>query len=764
MKRFVNVNDWPLATKLVVVLTLLSVLTLAASTVASSYVAGQRLEAQIGGQLEALAELQGERLGGVLAEQVTLITAARATEAQVVTAVAASNAAYTGSAQEIEANLLALDAEWQAAPETGIPLIQQALNNSTADELRTFVQQLPLHAEIFATDRYGAVVAASDRTSDYYQADEEWWQEAWNDGQGAIYIEPPELDESAGVVAVTFSVPITEADGEVVGVAKDVYNIQALIDEIVEFELGQTGQGYLIDAQGNFVASEDLEAVGAAAPASLLLEGQTYSGKGHDFQVAREGGSTSAIAYAPVTTGGQVPAVDQLGWVVVVEQDRAEALAPLRQIRNVSIGSALVTTLAAVGLAFMLARLLTRQVDEIEKVFRAAAIGELNARAEVFSGDELGRTADGVNALLGQLTDLLAEAEKIASERLAVLENTTDFIGVADMEGQALYINPAGLEMTGHVGMDPTTLSIAELQPPDSVRIIVEEAIPAAIERGTWSGELEFLHADGTLIPVSQVVVAIYDQTGQPVANATVARDIRERRLVEADVSQVVALMVEQAAASAQVAERAASSALEGDQAVRETVAAMESIRDNTQETARRIKRLGEASQEISEVVRLIEELADRTTVLALNASIQAAAAGEAGRGFAVVAEEVQRLAERATGETRRIEDLVKTIQAETNEAAVGIEEATREVVEGSQLAQQAGDRVAELSELVDELASLIQHVAETTAQQTTASLAALAGDRPVSQTQPDGDGYAGPDGDGMLAQSTLAGDGATRT
>jgi PAS domain S-box-containing protein len=332
------------------------------------------------------------------------------------------------------------------------------------------------------------------------------------------------------------------------------------------------------------------------------------------------------------------------------------------------------------------------------------------------------------------------------------------------MEGQALYINPAGLEMTGHAGEDPTTLSIADLQPPDSFRIVAEEAIPTAMERGTWTGELEFLHADGTPIPVSQVVIAIWDNEGNPVANATVARDIRERRLVEADVSQVVALMVEQAASSAEVAEQAASSALEGDQAVRETVAAMESIRDNTQETARRIKRLGEASQEISEVVRLIEELADRTTVLALNASIQAAAAGEAGRGFAVVAEEVQRLAERATGETRRIEDLVKTIQAETNEAAVGIEEATREVVEGSQLAQQAGERMDELNRLVADLANLIQHVADTTAQQTTASLAALAGGRPAVQAQPDGDGYAGPDGDGVLAPSALAGDGTANT
>jgi twitching motility protein PilJ len=138
------------------------------------------------------------------------------------------------------------------------------------------------------------------------------------------------------------------------------------------------------------------------------------------------------------------------------------------------------------------------------------------------------------------------------------------------------------------------------------------------------------------------------------------------------------------------------------------------------------MKKLGETSQEISEVVRLIEELADRTTVLALNASIQAASAGEAGRGFAVVAEEVQRLAERATGATRQIEELVKGIQSEANEAAVGIEEATREVVEGSRLAQNAGDQVTDLNRRVSDLSALIQHVASTTSQQTGESIAAL--------------------------------------
>jgi methyl-accepting chemotaxis protein len=261
------------------------------------------------------------------------------------------------------------------------------------------------------------------------------------------------------------------------------------------------------------------------------------------------------------------------------------------------------------------------------------------------------------------------------------------------------------------------------------------------LEKGIWSGEAIFTHKDGTTtIPVRESIVLIRNKAGEPQAAGSVGIDLRGQKRIVKDVeiaaaqvteastemTGIVQLMIKQASSSVQMAEEATSRAQEGDRVVSATVAAMTRIRDNTQETAQRIKRLGEVSQEIGEAVRLIEEVADRTTVLALNASIQAAVAGEAGRGFAVVAEEVQRLAERASGATRKIEDLIKNIQTETNQAVIGVEEATREVVDGSQLARQAGERMAELNELVAQLADLIQQVVRTAATQTSTSMDSL--------------------------------------
>jgi twitching motility protein PilJ len=174
----------------------------------------------------------------------------------------------------------------------------------------------------------------------------------------------------------------------------------------------------------------------------------------------------------------------------------------------------------------------------------------------------------------------------------------------------------------------------------------------------------------------------------------------------------------ENAALSATVGEEALANAQRGAKAVQDTVEEMNRIREQVQETAKRIKRLGESSQEIGEIVQLIRSIARRTSILAINASLEAAMAGEAGRGFAVVAEDVKRLAERSTDATRQITDLIKTIQSETSEAVTAMESTTQEVVVGSELADQAGQALAEIEGVSNRLAELIQSISLASKQQ----------------------------------------------
>ncbi len=172
------------------------------------------------------------------------------------------------------------------------------------------------------------------------------------------------------------------------------------------------------------------------------------------------------------------------------------------------------------------------------------------------------------------------------------------------------------------------------------------------------------------------------------------------------------------ASESVTVAERSVTIANKGNEVVHNTITGMDNIREQIQDTSKRIKRLGESSQEIGDIVSLIDDIADQTNILALNAAIQASMAGDAGRGFAVVADEVQRLAERSSSATKQIETLVRAIQNDTNEAVISMEQTTAEVVRGARLAQDAGVALEEIEGVSKILAALVESITNAAQQQ----------------------------------------------
>jgi twitching motility protein PilJ len=226
-------------------------------------------------------------------------------------------------------------------------------------------------------------------------------------------------------------------------------------------------------------------------------------------------------------------------------------------------------------------------------------------------------------------------------------------------------------------------------------------------------------NVQSTATKVAQTTAQVESTSTELLAASTEQlREIRETGQSVLDMAARINQVSGQAQESAQVARQSLQAAEQGLAAVQNAIGGMNSIRDQIQETSKRIKRLGESSQEIGEITELISDITEQTNVLALNAAIQAASAGEAGRGFSVVAEEVQRLAERSADATRQIAALVKAIQTDTQDAVAAMERSTQGVVEGAKLSDNAGTALTEIDQVSRRLAELIENISKTAAKE----------------------------------------------
>ncbi|MES2353764.1 MAG: methyl-accepting chemotaxis protein [Pseudomonadota bacterium] len=249
-----------------------------------------------------------------------------------------------------------------------------------------------------------------------------------------------------------------------------------------------------------------------------------------------------------------------------------------------------------------------------------------------------------------------------------------------------------------------------------TVRAKVTEDITGAIA-DSMNYTIEELRTLVTGVNAASTQVTEKTQEARQVSAELLAAAERQSQEIEdtsaklLEVSRSINTVSESASETAKVAERSVAAAQKGQAAVQNSISGMTEIREQIQETSKRIKRLGESSQEIGEIVELISDITEQTNVLALNAAIQAASAGEAGRGFSVVAEEVQRLAERSGEATKQIGAIVKTIQSDTQDAVSAMERSTQGVVEGAKLSDAAGQALSEIGDVSKQLADLILNI-----------------------------------------------------
>lgn len=467
------------------------------------------------------------------------------------------------------------------------------------------------------------------------------------------------------------------------------------IRSAIFFDTKSTGVAAYLEAQRKqfkepfvpFASSWTMKKNEAGAPTSV----RQAVAKSKKTQIYYDDPGKKAVIVAPLTDYAK----DMLG-TIEIYLDRTAVLAQIAKTRNTSwaLGIGLMI-LSIVAIGILVNRMVGTPIRDITSVYERVGMGDFSARSDVISQDELGTMAASLNAMLDNTLHLIQSTDERDAMQSSIMKLLDEISLLA--EGDLSQRAEVTEDFTGAIA-DAFNDMVEQLGR------VVRDVKDATLHVGATSKEVSI--STDSLAEASEM-------QAMQVADAIAA--INE---MAASIQQVA----ENAAQSAAVSDQSTKHAKEGAEAVRNTNVAMEAIREHVQETARAIKRLGESSQEIGNIVQLINDIADRTSILALNASIQAAMAGDAGRGFAVVAEEVQRLAERSTNATKQIETLIKNIQGEINEAGASMEESIQRVVEGSKLADGARIKLEEIEHVSTQLSDLIQSISMASKQQARAS------------------------------------------
>jgi putative methionine-R-sulfoxide reductase with GAF domain len=399
----------------------ITLLTMLSFGAVANYVTRNQTLVDVGQSQQNIADAQARAMADFLSRQVDTLSTFSTQFTDLVTM---ANSAWSGDPAAIQAEINRRDQQWIAADKANNdadPLVASRLRNDTAEKLRQYRLAFPENVEVFLTDKYGANIAVSNRTSDYNQADEAWWQTTYNNGRGAVYIGDLDYDASSKTFSSDIAVPVyAPGTARVIGVLRTTVTAQSMVD--LFSASSQTGKVQSVDLL--LPSSAKLLVKGQPTDASPALQATLHSVPRPYSQFLYQGQS-SFVSVSPVTSDR--PYIKNLGWLVVVSQHSADALAPVNAQFRIILLVALIIAALATLFSFIFARTLSAPVLRLTSTAAKVASGDLSAVAQVDSGDEIGQLASTFNGMTSQLREMIGSLE------LRVAERTKDLATVAEI-------------------------------------------------------------------------------------------------------------------------------------------------------------------------------------------------------------------------------------------------------------------------------------------------------------------------------------------